>query len=161
MNARLKQLAVAAVSATTLALLVIAPVTSARSSAGTSRQAPLTAKEARALSTNVSDRVIVVFKNQFGSIPDTPAERAHRASAVEAVQQPVVSELALTRATHVKRFQLVNAVAAYVSRGEAKRLAANPAVAEVVPDERIPLVPAPPVTLPRRHGGASGSSGSP
>jgi subtilisin family serine protease len=160
MNARLKQLAVAAVSATTLALLVIAPVTSARSSAGTSRQAPLTAKEARALSTNVSDRVIVVFKNQFGSIPDTPAERAHRASAVGAVQQPVVSELALTRATHVRRFQLINAVAAYVSRGEAKRLAANPAVAEVVPDGRIPLVPSPPVTLPHRHGGPSGSSGS-
>jgi hypothetical protein len=117
MNARLKQLAVAAISATILALLVIAPVTSARSGAGTAaRQGPLTAKEARALSTNVNDRVIVVFKNQLTSIPDSPAERAHRAPAVAAIQLPVASELALTRATHVKPFQLVNAVAAYVSR---------------------------------------------
>ncbi|HYB28284.1 MAG TPA: S8 family serine peptidase, partial [Solirubrobacteraceae bacterium] len=160
MNVRLKQIAVAAVLATTLVTLVIAPVTSAHSAAGTaSRQAPLTAREARALSTKVTDRVIVVFKNQLGSIPDTPSLRARRASAVAAVQAPVVSELGLTHATHVKRYQLINAVAAYVSRGEAKRLAANPAVAEVVPDVRIPLVGSPPVTLGHARGGG-GSSGS-
>ncbi len=162
MSARLKQFAVAAVIATSFVLLVIAPVTSARPSGGTaSRQAPLTAKQARALSTNVNDRVIVVFKNQVPAISDAPAERARRIAAVSALQQPVVSELALTRATHVKRFQLINAVAAYVSRGEAKRLAANPAVAEVVPDVKIPLLPSPLATLPHRHGGSgSGSSGS-
>jgi Subtilase family len=103
--------------------------------------------------------VIVLFKNQFPGLPDNGAHRAHRASAVAQVQSPVVSELRLTHATHVKRFQLVNAVAAYVSAGEAQRLRVNPAVAEVVPDSRIPLISSPPVTLSRRHGG-SGSSGS-
>ena len=161
MNVRLKHIVPATVLAASVSLLAIAPVTSAKSSAGAAaRQGPLTAKEARALSTNVNDRVIVVFKNQLGSIPDTPSLRAHRANAVAAVQAPVVSELALTHATHVKRYQLINAVAAYVSRGEAKRLAANPAVAEVVPDTRIPLVASPPVTLPRRHGGGAGPGGS-
>jgi Subtilase family len=156
---RFRYAAIVAALAAAVATLVIVPVTSARS--GSSGQGPLTAKEARALSTHVTDRVIVVFKNQLSSLPDNGALRARRAAAVAQVQNPVVSELALTRATHVKRFQIVNAVSAYVSRGEAKRLAANPAVAEVLPDVKIPLVPSPAMTLPRHHGGgASGGSGS-
>ncbi len=154
---RLRYIVVLAVLAAAAAMLVGAPITSARSGAG--GQSPLTAKEARALSTHITDRVIVVFKNQLSSLPDTSALRADRAAAVDQVQDPVVSELNLTHATHIKRFQLVNAVAAYVSAGEAKRLAANPAVAEVVPDVKIPLIPSPLATLPhgRRPGGGGGT----
>ncbi len=103
-------------------------------------QAPLTAAEAKALSTDVSDKVIVVFKNQLPGTSDLPRDEARRASAVGQAQSGVVAELARTGARQVKRFQLVNAVAATVSPGEARRLSANPSVAEVVPDEPIPVV---------------------
>ena len=112
---RLRYIVVLAVLAAAAAMLVGAPITSARSGAG--GQSPLTAKEARALSTHITDRVIVVFKNQLSSLPDTSALRADRAAAVDQVQDPVVSELNLTHATHIKRFQLINAVAATVFAG--------------------------------------------
>jgi hypothetical protein len=155
---RLTNTVIGAVLMAAVITLVLVPITSARSAPG--RQSPLTASEARALSEHVTDRVIVVFKNQLSSIPDTPALRARRASAVAGVQSPVVSELSVTHATHVKRFQLINAVAAYVSAGEAKRLQANPAVAEVVPDTRISAVSTPPLTVPQRNAHGAGSGGS-
>ena len=43
----------------------------------------------------------------------------------------------MTRAQHVKSFHLINSVAATVSPAEAQRLAANPAVAAIVPDETL------------------------
>jgi hypothetical protein len=58
-----------------VATLVAVPVTLARSGAG--GQSPLTAKEARALSTHVTNRVIVVFKNQFPGLPDNSSFPAH------------------------------------------------------------------------------------
>lgn len=108
--------------------------------APTATQAPLTAAQAAALSTNVTDKVIVVFRNQFSATPDTRADEAARAADVNTVQSPVVNELNETHAQDIKRISLVNAVAATVSPGEAERLAANPAVSEVVPDDPIPLV---------------------
>ena len=99
----------------------------------------MTAAEAKALSTDVSDKVIVVFKNQLPGTSDLPRDEARRASAVGQAQSGVVAELARTRTRQVKRFQLVAiTVAATVSPGEARRLSANPSVAEVVPDEPIP-----------------------
>ncbi len=103
-------------------------------------QAPLTAAQASALSVGVDQKVIVVFRNQEQALPDTRGDQAARHAAVAGVQAPVLSELAATGARDVKSISLVNAVAATVSAGEARRLAANPAVAQVVPDEPIPLV---------------------
>jgi subtilisin family serine protease len=104
-----------------------------------SGQLPLTASQAQALSTNVTDKVIVVFKNQLSATPDSPSNSANRVAAVNQVQSGVVHELAATGAREVKSFQLINAVSATVSPGEAQRLAANPAIAKVVQDEPIPL----------------------
>ena len=104
-------------------------------------QAPLTAAQARALSVNVNQRVIVVLKNQ---LTNTPASRAHVVARrqVEAVlQSPVLSELRLTKALRVHTYTVINAVAATVSAGERARLANNPAVAEVIPDQIIQLAP--------------------
>ncbi len=100
---------------------------------------PLSAGAGAALSSNVDDAVIVVFKDQVPSVPDTPADGAARANAVQGLQSPVLNELAQTGARQVRSLRLVNAVSATVSPGEAQRLAADPAVAEVIPDEPVRL----------------------
>ena len=109
-------------------------------------QAPLTAAQARALSTNVTDKVIVVMNNQMTSLPDNAANAARRTADVHTAQAGVMSELTSTHAKNVKSISLVNSVVATVSPGEAKRLAANPAVAQVVPDLPIPLANTPTTT---------------
>jgi hypothetical protein len=108
-----------------------------------SARAELTAGQARALSRNVTDKVIIVFKNQFAGLPDTPANVARRSSMVSSVQSQVRSSLTATHARNVKSFSLVNAISATVSRGEAKLLAANSAVKEVIADRPIPLAASP------------------
>ncbi len=105
----------------------------------------LTTAQARSLSEHVTDKVIVVFKNQVASLPDTAANSARRAAADPSVQSGVLSQLAQTHATGVKSIVLVNAVAATVSAGEAALLRANPAVSEVIPDLPIPVAANPPL----------------
>ncbi|HEY3903028.1 MAG TPA: S8 family serine peptidase [Streptosporangiaceae bacterium] len=83
------------------------------------------------------DKVIIVLKSQFGGLPDTPGGAARRSAAVDASQRGVIAELRGAHARAVKPISLVNAVAATVSPAVASRLVANPAVAEVVPDERF------------------------
>jgi Subtilase family len=85
---------------------------------------------------NVNDQVIVILKSQ------APAGDVQAAAAVAASQGPLVSELQQGGATEIKRFTLVNSVAATVSALEAKRLAADPAVAQVIPDATF-TVPGP------------------
>ena len=84
-----------------------------------------------------TDKVIIVLRSQFAGLPDTPAGAARRRAAVAASQRGVLAELAATHARGVKSISLVNAVAATVSPVVASRLAADPAVAEVVPDQRF------------------------
>ncbi len=90
------------------------------------------------------------MKNQFGqTAAGTPAASA-RAAAVAGSQSALLTELTEVHATGVKRFTLVNSVAATVSAAEAQRLAANPTVAQVIPDATV-SIPAPalgPVTAP-------------
>ncbi len=117
-------------------------------------QRPLTPALAKKLSRHVTDKVIIVLRNQLARIPDTPANSARRTAAVMAIQHGVLSELAATHARNVKSISLVNAVAATVSPGEARRLAGNPAVAEVTPDLPIPIVSSLPKVKPAK--GASG-----
>ncbi|MGH3399568.1 MAG: S8 family serine peptidase, partial [Streptosporangiaceae bacterium] len=108
-----------------------------------SARAELTAAQARALSRNVTDKVIIVFKNQVAGLPDTPSNAARRGSMVNSVQSQVRSSLTVTHARNVKSFSLVNAISATVSRGEARLLAANSAVQEVIPDRPIPVAASP------------------
>jgi len=100
---------------------------------------------ARQLSRNVTDKVIVVLKNQVSWLPDTPANSARRKAEVASLQQGVLADLSATHAAHVKSISLVNAVAATVSPGEAKRLAGDPAVSEVVADLPVPVATGSPV----------------
>jgi Subtilase family/Peptidase inhibitor I9 len=134
-------------------------VTSSSVSAASSvsGQAPLSAAGAAALSTNVTKRVIVVLKDQ---VPQYPASRAmikSRTDVVNTLQDPIRAELSETKAHNVHSYTLINAVAATVSPGEEARLAANPAVAEVVPDQIIQL--ANPFDAPNSSTGATVSTG--
>lgn len=85
----------------------------------------------------VSDRVIVIMRNQPTAVrPGTPAS-AVRSAAIANSQAPLLQQLRFTRATHILTYRLINAFAATVSAAEAANLRANPAVAEVVPDVMI------------------------
>jgi hypothetical protein len=118
---------------------VAAPQATTRAAAPAAVQPPLTAAKAAALSTNVTDKVIVVFKNQFAGLADTAGNATARAADVSSTQGAVMTQLSQTHAANVKSFSLINAVSATVSPGEAAYLAGNPAVSEVVPDLPIPL----------------------
>ena len=140
------------------------PVLSAPASAATRAAesgpggvAPLTSTQAPALSTNVTDRVIVVLKDQLNAIPDSPAHAAQRSDAVSSAQAPFLAELKQTNATHVTPYSLINAFSATMSPGEAQRLSQNPDVASVVPDEPIPVANTTP-SIPS-SGGPGGGSG--
>ena len=98
---------------------------------------PLTPALARQLSRNANQHVIVFLKRQFAAAHVGSRAASLRAHAVAGVQAPLLRELGAVRATHVKTFQLVDAFAATVSKGEVARLRANPAVAEVIPDVTI------------------------
>ena len=119
-------------------------------------QPPLTAAQAKALSTNVTDKVIVLFKNQFANLADAPNDAAARSAAVRSAQSGVMAQLSQTHALNVKSFSLINAVSATVSPGEAQWLGANPAVSEVVPDEAIPVAGDSPVSVAHTAAAAAG-----
>ncbi len=57
--------------------------TSSRAQSAPSGWRPLTPAQAKTLSRNVTDKVIVVLRNQFPSLPDTPANSARRTAAGE------------------------------------------------------------------------------
>jgi hypothetical protein len=90
-------------------------------------------------------RVIVEMRQTDKGV--SVAHGLARRAAVEARQQrPVIASLHRFGGTHVRSLKLVNAVAAKVSAAEARRLAARPDVAQVVPDatitESVPITPA-------------------
>jgi Subtilase family/Peptidase inhibitor I9 len=91
------------------------------------------------LAQNVNRPVIVVMKNQFGTAAVGSAAAGVRSAAVSGSQSSLMSELGQVRATGVRRFTLVNSVAATVSAAEEQRLAANPAVAAVIPDATVSI----------------------
>lgn len=142
------------VAITVPVFLVALPVT-AQAQSVPGGGAALTAAQARSLSRDVTDKVIVVLKNQVAGTPDTPSNSMRRTAAVRSLQRGVLSDLAATHARNVKSLSLVNAVTATVSPGEAKRLAANPAVAKVIRDRPIPVAGTPSVTsTPKTAAGA-------
>jgi hypothetical protein len=100
---------------------------------------PLSAPLAAQLSQNANQPVIVVLKDQFGAAAAGTTAAGARSAAVSASQTSLLSQLSQLHASSVKQFTLVNAVSATVSALEAQRLAASPAVAEVIPDATVTL----------------------
>ncbi|HXB48086.1 MAG TPA: S8 family serine peptidase [Streptosporangiaceae bacterium] len=122
---------------TTPAALLVLSVTAGAQAAPVGHQAA--APHAAKLSTKVTDKVIIVFKDQFTTIPDTVRNEAVRRADVSSNQRAVMAQLSKTHAKNIKSFSLVNAASATVSPAEAHSLRANPAVKEVIPDLPIPL----------------------
>ncbi|MGH3206761.1 MAG: S8 family serine peptidase [Trebonia sp.] len=91
---------------------------------------------------NAGEPVIVIMKAQAGQTAAWSAAARASSAAVTAAQAPLISELRQAHATRIKRFTLVNAVAATVSPAEAQRLTADPAVQQVIRDQTF-TVPAP------------------
>jgi hypothetical protein len=90
--------------------------------AGGPTRGSLTPAMAALLSRDVDEPVIVLLKSQVGR---------------GAVQAALSGELRAVHAIGIKRFTLVNSIAATVSGLEARRLSADPAVASVIPDVRF------------------------
>jgi hypothetical protein len=107
--------------------------------AAAASQPALSPAQTQALSQNVTRKVIVVMRNQFPGVSSAPATLPTRRADVDAAQQPVLSDLAASGSQAVTSYTTVDAVSATVSPGEDSQLAANPAVAEVIPDALIPL----------------------
>jgi hypothetical protein len=105
-----------------------------------------------ALSKNANQHVIVILKSQMRVAHVGSRAAAARIAAVKAAQAPVMRQLRSVGALHVKSYQLINAVAATVSKAERAQLARNAEVAEVVPDATIRG--ASPATLPAATGSA-------
>jgi Subtilase family/Peptidase inhibitor I9 len=102
---------------------------------GTSRyQSQLTLTDVARLSAGATDRSIIIFKNRHPELPARGASAASRASAVTGDQAAVRGELSRLHAQGVRSFQVLNGMSATISKAEASRLSANPAVEAVVPD---------------------------
>jgi hypothetical protein len=140
--------------------MALTPVSSSFASAATSRpagQAPLTAAEAKVLSKDVTQRVIIVMRNDLSGTANAPASVREAAAAV--AQRSVLAELKETGSQRVDGLSLVDDVAATVSPGEAARLRANPNVAEVAPDGLVRLA-TPIKATPDQSAGFSAPAGA-
>ena len=150
-----KFLSVLAVSAAATAVFGGVPAAVIAATAGAAARRPidptfgsLTPTLAARLSRNVDRPVIVVLKNQFGQAAAGTAAAGARSAAVAGQPgRPAGRARAQVHATGIKPFTLVNSVAATVSAAEEQRLAANPAVAQVIPDATVSI----PAVQPRLH----------
>jgi hypothetical protein len=140
-----KILSVVAVSAAAAAVLggVPAAVIAVTAGGASATSAPafgsLSPTLAAQLAQNVDTPVIVVLKNQDGQAAEGSQAASARSAAVSGSQSALLTELGEVHATGVKRFTLVNSVAATVSAAEERRLAANAAVAQVIPDATVSI----------------------
>lgn len=100
-------------------------------------QAQLSAAEAAHFSQNADQHVIVMMKSQHAAAPAGSSAALERSARIAAEQAPLMDELRQVHAANIKRYHLVNAFAATVSRDYVARLKAHPAVAEVAPDVTI------------------------
>ena len=108
------------------------------------------ANQSRALPDGASHQYIVILRNQNGGLD---VRSAARRAAVAAEQTPLISQLIAAGGHEVASTSLVNAVIVSTTASEARALAGNSAVAEVVPNQ---VIPGP--TLPRVQGLTAGPS---
>ncbi|HVT67907.1 MAG TPA: hypothetical protein VHF26_09175, partial [Trebonia sp.] len=134
----------------TAAAVTTAPATAPARAAG-APGGPLTPALASRLARNVDKPVSVILMNQArqpGAAGPAVSASATASAAATSALTSLQSELKQVHAAGIKRFSLVNSIAATVSLLEEQRLAADPAVARVIPDETITVpAPAPPASV--------------
>jgi hypothetical protein len=86
--------------------------------------------------------VIVVLKDQLAATPADAAHLGARRQQAAAAQQPLIALAKADGATHISSYVLGNAFSATVSPALEAVLAADPAVASVVPDQTVQVAPA-------------------
>lgn len=118
-------------------LVAAASPTASATAAPSAPRASLSAAEAKALSKNVTVPVIVVLRDQPAANAINGPAAGARERTLAMAQDPIVGELRQTGSAKVHPYSLVDAISATVSAGEAARLAANPAVEEVIPDSPV------------------------
>jgi hypothetical protein len=106
---------------------------------------------------NTPESVIVQLANQLPGTPPDQAHLAQRASAAHAAEAAVLAGLAGAAPTNVKYFSLGDAFSATVTADQATALAADPAVASVIPDQSVSLGPTTPVADDTTGATASGT----
>ncbi|HEX4703579.1 MAG TPA: S8 family serine peptidase [Pseudonocardiaceae bacterium] len=92
--------------------------------------------------------VIVVLKDQHGNLA-LKAQGTQRTMRTRSDQHSIVSDIEANGGTDITQLVSVNAVAAHLSSAEVNRLRADPAVAEVVPDDSVTVEPTPNVPQER------------
>lgn len=88
-----------------------------------------------------TESVIVVLADQLTATPPTKANLPTRAGKARAAQQAVLSRLGGAAPGHVHHYALGNAFSATMTVAQAEALKADPAVASVVVDRRVPVAP--------------------
>jgi hypothetical protein len=91
---------------------------------------------------SASESVIVVLKDQLADTPATSAHLSARRASARQGQQAVLGRLGGGAATHVQNYTVGNAFSATVTQAQAAALASDPAVASVVPDRKVQVLPA-------------------
>ncbi|CCB71771.1 S8 family serine peptidase [Streptantibioticus cattleyicolor] len=85
--------------------------------------------------------VIVVLKDQIPAAPADPGHLKARKERTAVAQAPLLARVRAQGGTHVKSFVVGNAFSATVPPALRAALAADPAVAAVVPDTKVPVTP--------------------
>jgi hypothetical protein len=83
--------------------------------------------------------VIIILRDQITAIPATRELRTARIASLAASRAPIMAQLQRVQARKIRAFNVINAVAATVSKTEAAELSAHPLVQAVVPDSIIRL----------------------
>jgi hypothetical protein len=105
-----------------------------------------------ATGSGAKEHVIVLLRDQHQNVPATPANARRRVALTDSDQSPLISKARGQHATGIRQLHVVNAFSVTASPSEVSALAADPAVASVVPDRqvRLPVTDArPTVTGPR------------
>jgi hypothetical protein len=131
-------------AATTMAIV---PAGAAVAAAQPGHPAPMLSQAAAA-----GNEYIVILRNQNDKLG---ARSAARRDAVRAEQAPLATQIDSLGAKVVSTTTVVNAMVAKMSAATARKLAANPAVAEVIPNV---LIPEP--ALPSAQASVGGAAGS-